>query len=282
MANKPGRNNVLYWRCQAGDAEALQAFVYQMSDELYTVAWRATASDSQAGRLVRQTWDQLLQALKRWRFGGHLRGRTFNILQRILTSTVGPEAAQQAVDSVRSPSSEGAESGLVAPPELVAELVRETQKQAPNIARAVGARRRGLRLALAACGLLAAAVITVGVHLYGQLLQAKGPQVRFECLQQRIIEGHLVAALRDAGAQLAHAEGPERLQAQAYHRTGLVLEEIVNASGLANLEYLHYIKQRIHGEGLTEAIRAAAWDSSGPTRRALMHITLVLEEANNW
>jgi len=282
MGNNHGRNNVLYRQCRAGDAEALVAFVYQISDELYAAARQVTGNDRQASEVVSQTWDQLLQALKRWRFGGHLHARTFHILQRILTSTVGPGVAQQAVDSVQSASVATAEAGVVAPEELVAELVDETQKQAPNIARAARARRRRTRVALAASGLLAAAIISVGVGLYGQLLQANSPQVRFECLQQRISEDHLVAALRDASAQLAYAEGGEELQAQAYHRTGLVLEEIINAAGLADLNHLYYIKQRIDSEELTEAIRAAAWDSSGPTRQDLMHIALVLEEVENW
>ncbi len=282
MANKHGRNNVLYGQCRAGDAEALVACVYQISDELYAAARQATGSDRQASEVVSQTWDQLLQALKRWRFGGHLHTRTFHILQRILASAVGPEAAQQAVDSVQSASVETAEAGVAAPEELVAELVGETHKQAPNIARAARARRRRTRVALAASGLLAVAIISVGVGLYGQLLQANNPQVRFACLQQRISEDHLVAALRDASAQLAYAEGGEELQAHAYHRTGLVLEEIVNAAGLADLNHLYYIKQRIDSEELTEAVRAAAWDSSGPTRQDLMHIALVLEEVESW
>jgi len=159
--------------------------------------------------------------------------------------------------------------------------VAETQKRAPSIAAAATTRRRRLRVLLAGVGLVVAVVVGISSGLYGRMVIAKSPQVQFQCLQQRIIEAGLTSTLHQAYAELADPKGADRPRAQAYHRIGLVLEEIANAPSLADLQHLHYIKQRVQSERLAAMARAAAWDSSDYNREGLMHIVLVLEEVQS-
>lgn len=280
MPSKRVRDN-LYWRCRVGDSEALVTFLYQISDELYSAALIVAEGEQQAADFVQQTWNRLLQALKKWRFGGYLRPRTLNIMRRILTDVAGARAAQRAMDSVTSPLPNGSRSVATAPSALVEALVAETHKLAPTIAAAAQARRRRSRILLAGAGLVVAVLIGVSSGLYGRTVIARSPQVQFQCLQQRVVEANLLSALHDAYGELADPGGADRLQAQAYHRIGLVLEEIANAGSLADLQQLRYIKQRIDNEDLTAGARAAAWDSSSYCRPRLMHIVLVLEEVQN-
>ncbi len=280
MPGQQARNN-LYWQCRVGDPEALVTFLYQISDELYSAALTVAEGEPQAADFVQQAWGRLLQALKKWRFGGYMRPRTFAIMRRVLANATGPQAAQKAINSAKLSTPNGSWAVSAAPAELVETLVAQTQQIAPSIAAAAQARRRRSRILLAGAGLLVAALIGVSSGLCGRMVIARSPQVQFQCLQRRVIEDRLLSALHDAYSELPDPEGADWGRAHAYHRIGLVLEEIANAASLDDLYRLHYIKQRIDSEDLTVAARVAAWDSSGYYRSRLMHIALVLEEVQN-
>jgi len=266
-------------RCRVGDRDALRTAAYQLADELYAAAWEALGDDAAAQAAVVESWQHTLARLGCWRFGRSLSRRARAGLVRVLDRNPRPAQVRGAE---QRPASVADQARLFpAPQELVEELIAAGNRMAPVLARALQRRRRWLRLAVAASVLVVGVFLGVGTGLYVRELSLHSPQLQFEMLQQRIAQGELQAVMRDAYLNLIDAEGGQAVQAQAYQRVGLVLEEITSARSLQETGRLQFVKERIAAQRLIEIVHSAATESSGKQRQRLMLVALALEEAAN-
>ncbi len=264
--------------CRAGDPDALRAAAYQLADELYAAALSALGSDEHARTAVAETWQLLLAALRWWRCGGGLRRRSLWILRRVLAKSAAPEQLRWArIDR----GAEHAPEVAAAPADLVRELVTEGERMAPILARAARRRRRSVHVGLAVSAFAVGLLLGFGNMLYGRALSRHSPQLQFATLQQRIVAAALPAAIQEAYLDLMDPEGAQAVQAEAYQRIRLVLEEISNAASLQETRRLQFVKHRIAAQDLISIARSAAEQSQDKRREKLMLVVLVLEEAAN-
>ncbi len=266
-------------RCRAGDADALRAVAYQLADELYTLALTALDNEVLARAAVIETWRRLLASLGRWRFDRDLPTEAESVLGRVMARIADPQQVRQAMAGIASRREQ--EELSAAPPDLVEYLVAAGDRMSPVLAGAAGRRRGARRVALALSIVAVAVLVGISSALYHGALNRRSPQLQFEMLQQRIAQMELPAAVQEAYLSLLDPEDAQAVQAEAYQRLGLVLEEITNARSLYETGHLRFVKERIAAQGLIEIVRHAAEDAAGPRREKLMSVMLVLEEAVN-
>jgi len=268
------------WACRRGDADALRTVAYQLADELYTAALAVLDDDGRARSAVIETWQRALSALQCWRFAGGLRSRALNLLARVLSQMADPQQVEQIagiIAMVRAGSSEV----RPAPDELVAALIRLSDRTAPIVAESRQRRKHKRRLALAGGLLVLGVLIGLGGAFYNRVLIARDPQLQFETLQQRIVVAQLRMVVQQAEMELVDPTGTQASVREGYQRIGLVLEEIINAASLQQASRLRFVKDRIASQELIQLARRAAHQSSAKQQDKLMMVVLVLEEAAN-
>jgi len=280
LATNNGVEKKIRHGCRCGDADALRTVVYQLADELYTVALAELASEDRAYAAVIEAWQRMLNALQRWRFAGSLRNRALALLGRVIAEMSEPHPAGQITETVGT-AQEGRSEIQPAPDALVAALTRLTDRMAPAIAEARQRRKHRLRLALAGGLVILGVLIGLGGAFGNRILIARNSQLQFETLQQRIVAAQLRAAVQQAEMELADPTGAQASVREGYQRIGLVLEEIVNAASLQQTSRLRFVKRRIANQNLIQLARQAACQSNGTQREKLMMVVLVLEEVAN-
>jgi len=270
----------ILWACRRGDADALRTGAYQLADELYTAALTVLNDDGPAQSAVIATWRRTLTALQCWRFAGGLRSRALNLLVRVLSQMAASEQAQQIAETVGRVKA-GSSETCTAPEELIATLIRLSDRTAPIIAEARQRRKHRRRLALAGGLVILGVLIGLGGAFYNRVLIARNPQLQFETLQQRIVAAQLRMVVQQAEMEIVDSTGAQASVRESYQRIGLVLEEIINAASLQQASRLQFVKDRIASQELIQLARRAAYQTSGKQQDKLMMVVLVLEEAVN-
>jgi len=270
----------LLWACRRGDADALRTVAYQLADELYTAALAVLGDDGPARSAVIETWRRTLTALQCWRFAGGLCSRALNLLGRVLSQMADPQQVEQITEIIGRTKADSS-AAYPAPDELMAALIRLSDRTAPIIAEARQRRKRKRRLAVAGGLVVLGVLIGLSGAFYNRVLIARDPQLQFEALQQRIVAAQLQMVVQQAEIGLVDPTGAQASVREGYQRIGLVLEEIINAASLQQTSRLQFVKDRIANQELIQLARRAAYQSSGKQREKLMMIVLVLEEAAN-
>jgi len=265
----------LYWRCRQGDIEALTTLFYSLGGEMYAMVLPAAVDERAAREVTAVAWRRLLATLGSWRLGGDIPATARRIVVREIVRRWGKQAAL----TVEASAAEGQVINIPEP--LADELMAELPGQAHILQQRAAARTRlkHRALALALAGVVAG--VLIGWHLHMCRLAALAPVVRFETLQTRIVKGDLADVVRDIAAELPEPYEADRPVADTLRRVGLILEEITNASDLASLEGLRYIRARIEYHDLAWQTTSLAERYQGRWRADLLKVAPVLEEVAN-
>lgn len=265
--------------CRRGNPSALDAFLYHCADGIYAMALAAMEDEQEAQELVRESWRHFLSTLKAPRFEADPARRLWRIVERQLGERVGRDVARSARRSVTSEDGTIGLEGVRLQRELLEELSELAREQAPAIRARWKVRRNVFRGGLAALFLIALGVWS-GVFYQRSRVTQDIAQLKYECLQQRIVRQELALAMREISFQFDDPTGADRQAAADCERVLLVLEEIANSVSLSQLNDLRYVRQRIARHELADFVISLE-EVFPEMSDTLPRVALALEEAQN-